>query len=453
MAFSKIPGDPGSIEHAASQLSSLSHGVDASGAQITAAASGVLGGWQGQAAGNFEGVSARIATSHRSAGELLSQVAAALSAFAGKLSDAQAKQRHAEAMAASAVADASSAMANLATTYSVSEADIITGAVPPHFALEVQGAQSSIDATLNAGTAAANQLQLQAEEEYQAARAVLRHALNEGLSAAHTVANGVVALGNALGMPSTAWTGVSTLLFVRALYRWGTIGDKIPQAVADAFDESIGPLALAADRGELTWGEVAAAYENFAKNAKLASSLFDHSAEADVAAGGIDLGRVGGVGLGVLSLVGDAATIISPPDSGGWGWSDRGVAVANAAGTTVGVLGAVGVIDATTGWIPVAGQVVVIASGIYLAGDFLYDNVKPFRDAVNDTGRFIAGAAVNTYHFGETAVSDGLHVAGDVQNAVDNTVSSGLHTAESFGSGAVKTGKSLVHGVASFFGL
>jgi uncharacterized protein YukE len=453
MTFARIPGDPGAIDHAASSLSSLSHGVEDSASQITAVASSVMGPWQGQAAGQFEALSGRIATSHRDAGDLLSRVAAALSTFAGKLTDAQAKQHRAETMANTAVGDAASAMANLAVTYGVSEIDIIAGVVPQHDAQDIAGAQRSIDNALTAQTAAARHLQQQAEEEYHAACAELRRALGDGLSAAHTVENGVLALGNALGMPSTAWTGVSTILFLKALYNWGTIGEKIPTAIADAFSDSIGPLALAADRGELTWEEVGAAYENFAKNAKLAANLFDHGAEADVAAGGIDLGRVGGVGLGALSLVGDAATIISPPDSGAWGWTDRGMAAANAAGTTVGMLGAVGVIDASTGWIPVAGQVVVIGTGLYLAGDFLYHDVAPFRDAINDTGQFIANTAVGGYHLTETAVSDGLHAAGDVANTAGDVVSSGVHDVESVGSGAVHTARSVVDSVGSFLGL
>lgn len=451
MAFTTIPGDPGAIDHAASTLSSMSQGVGASAGQITSAAASIMGPWQGQAAGNFEALSGRIASSHHDAGDLLSKVASALSTFAGKLTDAQAKQRHAQTMATTAAADAATAMSNLATTYGVSAVDIINGAVPPHLSADITAGQTAIDGALNTAMTAAQQLQQQAEEEYHAACAVLRAALGDGLAAAHALENGVVALGNALGMPSTVWAGVSTILFAKALYGWGTIGEKIPTAIAQAFSDSIGPLALAADRGEVSWAQVDAAYQDFAKNAKLAASLFDHSAEADVAAGGINLGRVGGIGLGALSLVGDAATIIAPPDSGAWGWTDRGMAAANAVGTGVGMLGAVGVIDASTGWIPVAGQVIVIGTGLYLAGDFLYNNVTPFRDAVNDTGQFIANTAVAGYHLAGTVVNDGLNVAGDVVNTAGDVVSSGVHAAESLGSGAVHTASSVIDSVGSFF--
>src|SRR6516164_1800565 len=131
-----------------------------------------------------------------------------------------------------------------------------------------------------------------------------------------------------------------------------------------------------------------------------------------------------------------------PSNSGGVVWADRGMAAANAARTSIEVLGAIGVIDASTGWIPVTGQVVVIATGVYLAGDFLYNNVKPFRDATDDTGRFIASTATDAYQFGESAVKSA--------DKVDKVVSSSLHAAKSFGSGALHTARSVMHDVVSF---
>jgi hypothetical protein len=135
-----------------------------------------------------------------------------------------------------------------------------------------------------------------------------------------------------------------------------------------------------------------------------------------------------------------------PSNSGGVVWIDRGMAAANAARMSMEVLGAIGVIDASTGWVPVAGQVVVIATGVYLAGDFLYNNVKPFRDAVDDTGRFIASTATDAYHFGESAMKT-------VDSTVDSAVSSSLHAAKSFSSGALHTARSVADDVGSFLGL
>ena len=43
-------------------------------------------------------------------------------------------------------------------------------------------------------------------------------------------------------------------------------------------------------------------------------------------------------------------------------------------------------LNASLDWIPVAGEVVMIGTGVYLAGDFLYHHWKPFHDIANDIG-------------------------------------------------------------------
>jgi hypothetical protein len=43
-------------------------------------------------------------------------------------------------------------------------------------------------------------------------------------------------------------------------------------------------------------------------------------------------------------------------------------------------------LNASLDWIPVAGEVVMIGTGVYLAGDFLYHHWTPFRDVANAIG-------------------------------------------------------------------
>jgi uncharacterized protein YukE len=43
-------------------------------------------------------------------------------------------------------------------------------------------------------------------------------------------------------------------------------------------------------------------------------------------------------------------------------------------------------LNASLDWIPVAGEVVMIGTGVYLAGDFLYHHWTPFHDIANDIG-------------------------------------------------------------------
>jgi len=81
--------------------------------------------------------------------------------------------------------------------------------------------------------------------------------------------------------------------------------------------------------------------------------------------------------LSGLGLASDAGTIISPEDTGAMGWADRGAA---------GINGALIVANMTTDEIPVVGEVTMLGTGTYLAGDFLYHHFKPFHDFADGVG-------------------------------------------------------------------
>lgn len=55
--------------------------------------------------------------------------------------------------------------------------------------------------------------------------------------------------------------------------------------------------------------------------------------------------------------------------------------------------------------IPVAGEAVVIGTGVYLAGDFLHHNCAPVRNFCNDVGHVTVSAVKDTGH----AISHGWH--------------------------------------------
>ena len=81
--------------------------------------------------------------------------------------------------------------------------------------------------------------------------------------------------------------------------------------------------------------------------------------------------------LSGLGLVADVGTMISPQNQGALGWVDRGAAVVNGGLITA---------DLVLADLPVVGEVALAATGIYLAGDFLYQHWTPFRDVANDVG-------------------------------------------------------------------
>jgi hypothetical protein len=68
---------------------------------------------------------------------------------------------------------------------------------------------------------------------------------------------------------------------------------------------------------------------------------------------------------------------------------------ASAADGTYAVLG---MLNMTTDEIPVAGEVVLVGSGLYLGGDYLYHHWQPFHDVCNDVGHATASVAKGIWH-------------------------------------------------------
>jgi hypothetical protein len=105
--------------------------------------------------------------------------------------------------------------------------------------------------------------------------------------------------------------------------------------------------------------------------------------------------------------------------------------------------------DATLGWVPVAGQVLVLGTGLFMAGDYLYTHEAWFRDGVDTVGHAVSGVAEEVWNLDVSEV----HLAGSVMHDVGSTVVSG---AESAVSGAESVGSTVVSGasdVAHFLGL
>jgi hypothetical protein len=98
--------------------------------------------------------------------------------------------------------------------------------------------------------------------------------------------------------------------------------------------------------------------------------------------------------LGVIGILGDVNDILSPQDRGTMGWVDRGAAATNAGFLTADLVGADLVMDA----IPGVGEVTIAATGLYLAGDFLYHHWTPFHDVANDIGHATVTAADDIGH-------------------------------------------------------
>jgi hypothetical protein len=108
--------------------------------------------------------------------------------------------------------------------------------------------------------------------------------------------------------------------------------------------------------------------------------------------------------LSGLGLIADAGTVISPQDKGAMGTADRIVAGTN---------GALITLDLAIGGLPVVGDVALAATGVYLAGDYLYHHWTPFRDVAGDVG-----------HATVKVADEAGHVASSAWHSVTSTIGS-----------------------------
>jgi len=171
------------------------------------------------------------------------------------------------------------------------------------------------------------------------------------------------------------------------------LGEQITeiQAAMRAGESPVDALVQAAKLAESTGGKIDAWYA-FAP------------AWLRTAAGSLAGIKATSYTLGGLGLVADAGTLISPQDKGMMGTADRIVAGTN---------GALIVLNMTLDEIPVVGEVTLAATGVYLAGDYLYHHWTPFRDVANDVGH------------ATVTVTDGLvHGAKSAWHSVTSTIGS-----------------------------
>lgn len=171
---------------------------------------------------------------------------------------------------------------------------------------------------------------------------------------------------------------------------------RIPELMEADFPKMARPIMNAMSRGEATEADLAQAIEDFAKD-------WDAIAKWNAGTKAASLGeaarlpwlRGAGVGLNSLALVGDIYTMWSPEDKGAMGWVDRGAAGVNAglAGWDTAAL-LLTPVDA----VPVVGEVVMVGTGLFLGGDYLYHHWKPFKNVCDSTGHAVASAAKSTWH-------------------------------------------------------
>jgi uncharacterized protein YukE len=253
-------------------------------------------------------------------------------------------------------------------------------------------------------------------------------------------------LNDILGWPTTPPTVVTTVTSINAGVRYFQSARNLSGLSARLFSEEVAPVALAYDRGETTYASLMEAVRlglNRIEAAKAFTVVADRASflRGGVAAGGV-LDVLGKLAIPVAVFT-DFATFENPGHGSAFEQNLNKVAAgANLVG--IGVWGAATIdgaamggallgVDATLGWIPVAGQVLLVVSGLVLAGIWAYDNVKPFHDFCNAAG------------------SETVHVAQDAWNATTHEASNIGHGVQNAIGGAGNAFGGAAHAVTSFF--
>lgn len=423
------PGDPGPLDAAASQLNSWATELGTGAAGHRRAASAVVGSaWIGPAADRAGKSVSTIAHAAASMADAADSATSVLRTASRKWTTAistwkQAEQlaqealheeqqhRTAAATALAAMSPAERSAQPVAAAQAQAGSDGSDGFVSPKRAQAIKLGQQAITDANQAITAGAGGL------------AGISGAV-QTLGAAPSAAKDSVLdeLVDGLAKTNTVIGAALTATLARAGYRAATLSGALAKAMSAADEAKVASLVSSLRAGEEP-SAVAKEIQAYEEARSVATSLFEHQELDNLSSGGLKflgdsgVARWGIRGLGGLAIIGDALTVLHPDEGGVTGRVEQGAAVANGVATAGGLgLDAAGETGAallaanSLDWVPVAGQVVAVGTGLFLAGDYLYTHEKWFKDGVDDVG-------------------EGLKTAGE---AIGHTVSSGFHDATHF---------------------
>ncbi|MFJ3698650.1 WXG100 family type VII secretion target [Streptomyces sp. NPDC090052] len=170
---------------------------------------------------------------------------------------------------------------------------------------------------------------------------------------------------------------------------------RIPELMEADFPKMARPIMNAMSSGAATEADLAQAIEDFAKDWDAIGKWNEGTKLANLGeAARLPWLRGASVGLNGLAIAGDLYTMWKPEDKGAMGWVDRGAAGVNAGLATWDTLALLTPLDA----VPGVGEVVMVGTGLYLGGTYLYHHWKPFKNVCNATGHAVASAAKSTWH-------------------------------------------------------
>lgn len=207
--------------------------------------------------------------------------------------------------------------------------------------------------------------------------------------------------------------------------------------VQSIFSEIVGPMSDLYKSGIAGLGDVDAQLDLASQVANLERGLAGNPEEqtasllAKLRAGGVpESGFLGAAskffaGLGVAS---DVLTIINPGvENKTEGHVLQGAAALNMGGTAMAFapsLATLAGINAVADWVPVAGQVIMIGTGLFLAGDWAYHHFAWFKNGCDAVGHAAKTAVTSTWHGIKSAGSALGHAASSLGHGIAHAFSS-----------------------------
>ena len=334
---------------------------------------------QGRAGDALRALQATFPPALRNTASAAEALHAAASSWANQLSGFQAEADALERQAASAATQQQALLARQTT-------------LPP--------GSTILTADVETAAATVTGIQQQAQELHQ------RYLAAASKTAAETDAHS--GLWGSTEPVRTVLEAVLAPLDIVAADHWVSALEKVagvPSEWVKQVDESIADINKLVSAGKSPTEEIIAA-ANLAERTGGKLDAWDAFAPGWLKAAAGSIAEIRGLSytLSGLGLFADAGTIISPQDQGAIGLADRGVAVVNGALITA---------DLVMAEIPGVGEVAIVATGLYLAGDFLYHHWTPFRDVANDVG-----------HATVKAADEAGHVASSAWHSVTSTIGS-----------------------------
>jgi hypothetical protein len=470
--FEQPPGDPGSLTSAASALGALGGDAQSQEKKLASAFAAALGDWHGPRADTFRGASAGIQVQTKMADSALTNAAALLKTYAVALEQAQhdiadlgsrAQARHDQAEHQTSTMDPSSTQVDLtwqhATQYisglagqaqdirddlrkvatsTAGALDALTDtALPGGATLSPDEIRRRVDSAYGIGgiQAAIDAGSLTADQAWGALKtpseALPDDAVEEDgeVDWPEVVRSTNDKLVNAWAIGTAPSAGWALGQLSRNFVEYTQALNSLPKSYADLSGPGLDiPDGTTSDI-DTVLDDVLSTARVTAEDEQAFAADFDLAKALDTAGEGGLSGFFAGAShaMAALGVVGDVWTLVDPGvDNETEADVLRGSAAANLVGIGAVEFGAeaaalVG-LDAAVGWVPVAGQIVLVVSGLVLAGDWVYHNWDTVKGWAGDVSNFVTDTVPDALGDAADAVGDAASDTADALGDAASTV-------------------------------